>query len=467
MKANPIKVMLLFAVMATQSLHALAQALPDFTVLVEQNAPAIVNVSTSRTSEPLDPEAQANLEELLRYFYGERGQRAPELELPDPGGRPERGATGSGFIIADDGYIVTNHHVIDGAESITVTLNDQREFTAEVIGSDERSDLALLKIAATGLPLVRLGDSGNLKVGEWVLAIGSPFGLSYSVTAGIISYMGRSLPSQDSSYVSFIQTDVAINPGHSGGPLFNLAGEVIGINSQIFTNSGGSIGLSFAIPVDVAKNVIGQLRDNGSVARGWMGVGIEDVSQELAEAFELDTPRGALVNLVIEESPAEEAGFRAGDIVVAFNDHPIRTSADLPYHVGLVMPGSKVSVDIVRDGEAEQLAMTVGSLPGTTPIVTETTEEASNKLGLVVSGIDEETRISLGIEHGVLVQEAEGVAREAGIRSGDIIITLNNAELDTPADLERVIATLPPNRALPVLVARAERQSFFTIRLVE
>jgi serine protease Do len=464
MKAEPIRALLLFLLLAGQAGLALAQALPDFTVLVEQNAPAIVHVSTSRAVEPLDAEGQANLEELLRYFR----ERVPELDLPEPDGDRERGATGSGFIIGEDGYIVTNHHVVDGADKITITLNDQREFIAQVVGSDERSDLALLKIATTGLPVVRLGDSSKLKVGEWVLAIGSPFGLQYSVTAGIISYMGRSLPAEGGNYVSFIQTDVAINPGNSGGPLFNLAGEVVGINSQIFTNSGSSIGLSFAIPVDVARNVVGQLRDSGTVSRGWMGVGIEDVSQELAEAFNLATPHGALVNRVIEDSPAQDAGFRSGDIVVAFNDQPIRTSADLPYHVGLVMPGNEVSVEIIRNGEARELAMTVGSLPGAEPVLAATgEEESSNKLGLVVSVIDSETRAVLGIEHGVLVQEVEGVASEAGIRSGDIIITLNNAELDTPEDLERVVASLPVNRALPVLVARQDRQSFFTLRLAE
>lgn len=462
MKAELPKALILFCLLLTAAGQAVGQMLPDFTLLVEQNAPAIVNVSTSRAVEPLDPEAQANLEELLQYLYRDR---VPDLELPDPG-QPDRGATGSGFIIAEDGYIVTNHHVIDGADEIKVTLNDQREFVAEVIGSDEQSDLALLKIRATGLPMVKFGDSSRLKVGEWVLAIGSPFGLQYSVAAGIISYMGRSLPT-DSSYVSFIQTDVAINPGHSGGPLFNLAGEVIGINSQIFTNSGGSIGLSFAIPVDVAQNVLGQLRENGSVRRGWMGVGIENVSQALAEAFELTTPHGALINRVLEGSPAQEAGFRSGDIVIAFNEHAIRTSADLPYHVGLVLPGSEVTVAIIRNGEEQQLSMTVGTLGGDIPLIAEVSDDSSNRLGLVVSSLDKAARDALGIDHGVLVEEVEGIARAAGIRSGDILITLNNVELDDPQDLEQLAANLPVDRALPVLVARGDSQSFFTIRLTE
>lgn len=464
MSVESCKPLLVVVLLACLSSPLVAQSLPDFTVLVEQNAPAIVNVSTTRSVEELDAEGRTDLEELLRYFYGDR---APELDLPAPGAQ-ERSATGSGFIIAANGFIVTNHHVIDGADRITVTLNDQREFTAEVVGTDERSDLALLKIEASRLPAVTLGDSSRLKVGEWVLAIGSPFGLQYSVAAGIISYMGRALPPDGSSnYVSYIQTDVAINPGHSGGPLFNLAGEVVGINSQIFTNSGGSIGLSFAIPVDLAKNVIGQLQENGSVNRGWMGVGIEDVSQELAEAFELDTPHGALINRVIEDGPAQLAGFRSGDIVTAFDGHHIRTSADLPYFVGLVMPDTNVDVEIVRNGRAQTLAMTVGSLGSTAPVVARNDADDGNRLGLVVAALDDETRMALGIEHGVLVEEATGVAREAGIRSGDIIITLNNNDVDSPDELERIAASLPLNRALPMLVARGERQSFFTIRLSE
>ena len=255
--------------------RANAQDLPDFTALVEKNAPAIVKVGTTRTSEPLHPESRARYEELLRYFYGDQAPPG-DLPLPEPD-TEERGATGSGFIIDSSGYIVTNHHVVDGADTITVTLYDQRELKAEVIGSDESSDLALLKVNGQNLPVVELGDSSRLKVGEWVLAMGSPFGLQFSVAAGIISYMGRALPTEGTNYVSYIQTDVAINPGHSGGPLFNLAGEVIGINSQIFTNSGGSIGLSFAIPVDVAKNVVSQLRTSGSVSRGYIGIAYKDV----------------------------------------------------------------------------------------------------------------------------------------------------------------------------------------------
>lgn len=453
---------LLFAV-AMPSVHA--QNLPDFTVLVERNAPAIVNVSTTYVADRGDPQDRAELEDLLRYFYGDR---APQLQLPQPDEqeREENGATGSGFIIDSSGYIVTNHHVIDEAKTIKVTLNDQREFEATVVGSDERSDLAVLKIETTGLPTVKLGESEKLKVGEWVLAIGSPFGLQYSVAAGIISYMGRALPTEGSNYVSYIQTDVAINPGHSGGPLFNLAGEVIGINSQIFTNSGGSIGLSFAIPVDVAKNVVAQLRDSGKVQRGWMGVGIDNVNQELADAFNLDRPHGALVNDVINNGPAKAAGIATGDVIVKFNGHEIRTRDDLPYFVGLVKPGTEVPVELVRNGNPLTLRMTVGNLDEANGVGQSAPADGdASRLGLKVIPLDEQARRQLDIEAGVVVESVTGAAQQARLQPGDIIVSLNGVELNSPADLAELEPNLPVDRPLPVLVVRDERQTFFTIRI--
>lgn len=442
--------------------QGMAQRLPDFTQLVEATVPAIVNVSTTRAVGEIDSEQQAYLDEFLRYFYGER---APELELP----RPEefdRGASGSGFIISDDGYVVTNHHVIEDAETITITLNDQREFTAEVVGSDAGSDLALLKIDAARLPVVELGESARLKVGEWVLAIGSPFGLQYSVAAGIVSYMGRSLPTDGRNYVSYIQTDVAINPGHSGGPLLNLDGEVIGINSQIFTNSGGSIGLSFAIPVDVAKNVIGQLRDHGSVQRGWLGVGYEDVSQSLAEAFNLETPHGALINRVIEGSPAQLAGLQTGDIVVAIDGQEVRTGADLPYFVGLLLPGTEVNLELIRAGATMQLPVTLEALDNQTLSSEETVVEP-NRIGLIVRPLEETELQEYGLESGVMVESADGAAAEARLQPGDIIISINGQEISSQAVLDELAPALPVDRAIPVLVVRGEAQSFFTLRIVE
>jgi serine protease Do len=445
-----------------------AQSFPDFTVLVEKNAPAIVNVSTTYAATENSPQQRQELEDLLKYYFGDR---APQLQLPDPNEQQpeEGGATGSGFIIDSDGYIVTNHHVIADAKTVKVTLNDQREFTATVVGSDERSDLAVLKIDASKLPTVKLGESEKLKVGEWVLAIGSPFGLQYSVAAGIISYMGRSLPTEGSNYVSYIQTDVAINPGHSGGPLFNMAGEVIGINSQIFTNSGGSIGLSFAIPVDVAKNVVAQLRDGGKVQRGYMGVGIDNVSQDLADAFGLDRPHGALVNDVIKGGPAEAAGFETGDVILKFNGHDIRTRDDLPYFVGLIKPGTSVPVEIVRKGSPQTLKMTVGNLDEGASLASQNAPaaEAESRLGLKVVAIDAKQREQLDLEAGVVVESVSGPAQEARLQPGDIIVSLNGVDLHTPAELATLESSLPVNRPLPVLVVRDERQTFFTIRINE
>lgn len=442
--------------------HVQAQRLPDFTSLVESSVPAIVNVSTTRAVREIDSEQQAYLDEFLRYFYGDR---APELELPPPE-EFDGGASGSGFIIADDGYVVTNHHVIEDAETITITLNDQREFEAEVVGSDAGSDLALLRIEATDLPVVELGTSADLKVGEWVLAIGSPFGLQYSVAAGIVSYMGRSLPTDGRNYVSYIQTDVAINPGHSGGPLLNLDGEVIGINSQIFTNSGGSIGLSFAIPVDVAKNVIGQLRDQGMVQRGWLGVGYEDVSQSLAEAFNLDTPHGALINRVMDGSPAQMAGLQAGDIVVSIDGEEVRTGADLPFLVGLLMPGTVVDLELVRSGDTMRVPVTLAALDNQTVAGPDAAPE-SNRAGLVVRSLDAAELQEFGLETGVMVESATGAAAEARIQPGDIIISVNGEDIASQANLDALLLELPVDRAIPVLVARGGAQSFFTLRIVE
>ena len=452
----------LSAVLLLLAGQAKAQRLPDFTKLVESTVPAIVNVSTTRTAGEMDSEQQEYLDEFLRYFYGDR---APQLELPMPE-EFDRGASGSGFVISDDGYVVTNHHVIEDAETITITLNDQREFEAELVGSDAGSDLALLKIAATRLPVVKLGDSARLKVGEWVLAIGSPFGLQYSVAAGIVSYMGRSLPTDGRNYVSYIQTDVAINPGHSGGPLLNLEGEVIGINSQIFTNSGGSIGLSFAIPVDVAKNVIGQLRDHGSVQRGWLGVGYEDVSQSLAEAFNLDTPHGALINRVIDGSPAQKAGLQTGDIVVTIDRQAVRTGADLPYFVGLLMPGAEIQLEVIRAGETLYLPVTLDALDTQTLGSADTALEP-NRAGLVVRSLEDSELQDYGLESGVMVEAATAAAAEARIQPGDIIISINGQEISSQAELDELARVLPVGRAIPVLVMRGEAQNFFTLRILE
>lgn len=447
-----------------------AQFLPDFTELVEQSAPAIVNVtirSTISGNDRLDDYDgdREELEEFLEFF----GDRLPEdFNM----GERESSSLGSGFIISEDGYIVTNHHVVDGADEITITLNDQRQYSAAVIGSDQRSDLALIKIEAEGLPTVPFGDVSDVKVGQWVLAIGSPFNLSHSVAAGIVSFVGRSLPPQitgQGNYVSFIQTDVAINPGHSGGPLFNLAGEVIGVNSQIYSNSGGSIGLSFAIPVDIAANVIQQLMDSGNVSRGWMGVAIADVTQEQADVYNLATPKGAFVNDVLPGGPAEVAGFQSEDIILRYDGDEIRNSADLPYHVGLSLPGSEVEVELVRDGRLENILMLVGDLEAVSnqqQLQLGTIEPLENSLGLTVSELSDSEKQRLGLGFGLRVDDVIGrVAERAGLQAGDIILSLNGRELDSIADLAEIDASLPADSPLPLLVERNGLQSFFTIML--
>ncbi len=445
-----------------------AQMLPDFTQLVEKTALAIVNISTRSTfaqgddfSEPQDRE---EFEEFLRLF-GDR--------LPEGFDRPERpsASLGSGFIISDDGYIVTNHHVIDGADEITITLNDQRQFEAQLVGSDERSDLALLKISSEGLPTVPFGDIDDVKVGQWVLAIGSPFNLSHSVAAGIVSFVGRSLPqfNGQGNYVSFLQTDVAINPGHSGGPLFNLEGEVIGVNSQIFSNSGGSIGLSFAIPVDVAANVITQLMNTGNVARGWMGVAIANVTQDQANRFNLATPSGAFVDRVVPGGPADGAGFQASDIIVSYNGDSIRTSADLPYHVGLSMPGDEVEIGLVRNGQFQTINMIVGELDSVSTqeqLQLSNLEPAQQRLGLTVSELSEQELDELGLSHGLRIDQVNGdVARQAGLLPGDLILNLAGVELLSLEVFTQTALQLQPNSPIPLLLQRDGEQSFFTLRI--
>jgi serine protease Do len=438
-----------------------AQELPDFTSLVEDNASAIVNVNTvrrrNRTADDDD-----RMEDLLDYLRERFDGQLPENPEEELRGFDQRPALGSGFIVSEDGYIITNHHVVDEAEEITITLNDRREFQAEIIGSDVNSDLALLKIEAANLKPAVLGNSSELKVGEWVLAIGSPMGLRFSVAAGIISYMGRNIPNGSSgNYVSFIQTDVAINPGNSGGPLFNLAGEVIGINSQIFTSTGGSMGLSFAIPVDVAKNVVGQLKDKGVVERGWMGVGINEVSQEMADESGLATPAGALINQVIEGSPAEQAGFMAGDIIVRFNGNDIISSGDLPFHVGLTAPESSAEVQVIREGAPMSLSMMVGKLASGNPQTLSSNQDNNNSLGLLITELDRDEDAS-GV---MVINVTNDVGSEADFQSGDILISINGQSTASVSAFTETVESLPQNQALPALIERNGRQLFLTVRI--
>ena len=355
-----VSLLVLATAVATMMSGASAQAseLPDFTALVEDNAAVVVNISTVRHRQqsraPRSRDEELN-EFFERFFPPDGSQRGPSR-------RPQ--SLGSGFVLDSDGYILTNNHVVEGADEIIVRFIDRRELTAELIGADPRSDLALIKVDADDLPFVRLGDSDQLKVGEWVLAIGAPFGFDYSVTKGIVSAKGRSLPTElNENYVPFIQTDVPINPGNSGGPLFNLDGEVIGINSQIYSNSGGFMGVSFAIPVNIAMEVVAQLKADGRVARGWLGVVIQEVNRDLAESFGLDRPHGALVSRVLEDSPAEQGGILEGDIITAFNGQAIDRSAELPHYVGRAKAGSDATLDVVRDGKKINITLNVGNCP--------------------------------------------------------------------------------------------------------
>lgn len=433
-----------------------SSTLPDFTELVEANASAVVNVSTlhKTTEKPAIPQ---QIPEIFRDFFGNG--------MPDRMPRDAE-SQGSGFVIDGDGYILTNYHVIADADQVLVRFKDRRELEADVVGFDERSDLALLKVDGKNLPVVRIGSSEQLRVGEWVLAIGAPFGFESTVTAGIVSAKGRSLPREN--YVPFIQTDVAINPGNSGGPLLNLEGEVVGINSQILSRSGGFMGLSFAIPIDMAMDVVDQLREKGTVSRGWLGVVIQDVSRDLAESFGLDRPAGALVAQVLEDSPAEKAGFEVGDVVIRFDGEVIETSSMLPHVVGSMAPGTQARVDVVRDGKPRELQVKVGELPDSvgreSPATPGKTDDS--RLGIRVSSLNAQEQEQLG--HGVRVVSVEaGPAQKAGIRQGDVIQSLNNQQVNSPAGFEAIVAELPAGKRVPVLVNRGGNPRFLAILLEE
>ena len=451
--------------------QSFGQSLPDFTALVEKNGPAVVNIATkSRPNANRDgigalppnqipdiPE-DSPLYDFLRRFFGEPPQNGPRDLEP-------RSSLGSGFIISDDGYVISNDHVVHNADEVIVRLNDRREFEAKVIGTDSRSDIAVLKIETDEhLPVLKLGKSADLKVGAWVVAIGSPFGFDHSVTQGIVSAKGRSLPSEDNyNYVPFIQTDVAINPGNSGGPLFNMAGEVVGVNSQIYSRTGVFMGLSFAIPIDVVVDVYEQLRDKGSVSRGWLGVLIQEVTSDLAESFGMDRPFGALVSRVLPDSPAQAAGFQAGDIIVKFNGRTIETDSDLPSIVANTKIGAKVPVEIMRNGEQRRLDLTVGELPSEeelTAVEPSSDRSSDQKLDVSVRELSPEEREALQIrEGGVLVVEVRpnGVAFDAGVREGDVIMQLDNQKIRDLNQFKQVIAALRAGKSTPVLIERPQQ----------
>ncbi|RTR05987.1 DegQ family serine endoprotease [Halomonas nitroreducens] len=456
--------LLTLAVLACQS--ALARELPDFTGLVKEAAPGVVNISTSRVVErpgsPFGEFGGQDIPEIFRHFFGDR------MPVPPGGGgrSEERQSLGSGFIIDADGYIMTNAHVVDAADQILVRLNDRRELEAELVGADEKTDVALLKVDADDLPTLELGDSDRLEVGEWVAAIGSPFGFDHSVTAGIVSAINRTLPRD--VYVPFIQTDVAINPGNSGGPLFNLDGEVVGINSQIFTRSGGFMGLSFAIPINVAMDVADQLQADGSVSRGWLGVMIQPVSRELAESFGMDNPRGALIADLDPEGPAAEGGLQAGDIILEVNGQEVERSSTLPRLIGRVAPGDDVELSVLRDGELRTIRLAVGAWPDKPVLAGGNGDNAAPaRLGVVVQSLEEGERRKLGLEHGVRVTELapDGIAASAGIRPGDILVSIGQRTVESPAQLGELVAALPEGSVVPVRLYRDGRSYYVALRL--
>ena len=443
-----------------------AASLPNFTDLVEKLKPAVVNISTAqngnqKSADGNDPRQQ--MPELFRRFFGD--EMFPRRQGP---GQQNKRSLGSGFIISEDGYILTNNHVVAGADRIVVRLIDRRELEAQLVGGDERSDLALLKIDAEDLPVVELGDSDELEVGEWVMAIGSPFGFDYSVTAGIVSAIDRSLPSDN--YVPFIQTDVAINPGNSGGPLINMDGEVVGINSQIYTRSGGFMGLSFAIPMQVAMDVVAQLKEKGHVSRGWLGVVIQEVNKELAESFGLKKAAGALVAEVIPDSPAEDAGLREGDIITKFGDKEIELSADLPHVVGSTKAGNKVPVQVVRNGRMKTLTVKVGDLPEESGQMA--TKKPGNekvaRLGLTVADLTENIEAKTGIKEGVIIVDVEqGDAAQAGLRRGDIITMIDGKKPASAQAFEELVDDLKPDKSVPVRIIRNGRPIFLPLKISE
>jgi serine protease Do len=455
-------------------LTAIAQVreLPDFTRLVDEQGNAVVNISTTqavrRSALPQVPGMEDD--EVLEFFRRFVPRQPPGQGPQGPGARPESRSLGSGFILSNDGYILTNAHVVDGADEINVKLTDKREFKAKVIGADKRTDVALIKIEGSSLPVVKFGDPNKLKVGEWVVAIGSPFGFENTVTAGIVSAKGRSLPQEN--FVPFIQTDVAINPGNSGGPLFNMRGEVVGINSQIYSRTGGFMGLSFAIPIDVAIDIQKQLREKGRVARGRIGVVIQEVTRDLATSFGLDRARGALVNSVEKGSPADKAGIEATDIIVSFDGKAVESSSDLPRLVGSTRPGSTSTLEVWRKGSTRKLNVTVGELPeervaGAAPAQRKPQAEvAANRLGIVVTELSAEQKKALGLASGLIVTDVRPDSK-ADVRKGDILLTMvhkgQHTELRSPDQFTRMLTGLDKNAVITLQVRRGESVAFVTI----
>ena len=462
----------LFFVTISFSHFSFAKDLPDFTDLYEKQGPAVVNISITQTAHansagmPPGMLEDGGMEELFKHFgiplpSGPNGSGA----LPPQDYKTQ--SLGSGFIISSDGYILTNAHVVDGADEVIVKLFDRREFKAKIIGSDRRTDVALVKIETTGLPKVTVGDPAKLKVGEWVAAIGSPFGLENTMTAGIVSAKGRALPQEN--YVPFIQTDVAINPGNSGGPLFNLSGEVVGINSQIYSRTGGSVGLSFSIPIDVAIDISNQLKINGKISRGWLGIAIQEITKELAESFGMKNTNGALIAGVEKNGPADKGGLEAGDVITKFDNKPIIASSDLPRVVGTTKPGKIVPVEVLRKGTIKLLNMGVGEMPveqnEAIVVPKAIVKPEVNKLGLVLKELTAQQKKKLLGKNGLLVLESQGVAAQAGIIRGDVILGLNNTEVQSLNQFNKQVNSIASGKTVAVLVLRGENTLYVPLKL--
>ena len=440
-----------------------ARELPNFSDLAEKSSPAVVNITSSRTVKERNAYGRGfgdpRYDEFFERFFGQQ----PRPSTPRENTRPVI-STGSGFIISEDGYLLTNNHVVADADEITVSLGDRREYQAEVIGADERSDVALLKIDAEDLPTLDIGKSKDLRVGEWVVAIGSPFQLRFSVTSGIVSAKGRSIPNgSDSTYVPFIQTDVAINPGNSGGPLFNLDGEVVGINSQIYTRSGGYMGVSFAIPIDYAMDVADQLKEKGYVARGWLGVSIQEITSELAEALDMEIPKGALISQIIEDSPAEKSGLKEEDVILFFDGEEIFYSSDLPLTVGAIRPDTEVNAMVLRDGKKKTIQVKVGELPKDPTMAFNETQQ--NILGIVVEDQTEgNQRIFIeGVK--VASVDPECIAYKSGIRTGDIIYSLARVRIQNVNEFKDVLSDLDLEKNTTIGVARNGNKRILSLNL--
>ncbi len=450
----------LFAFMA--SAQAAPAALPDFAQLVDANGPSVVNISTTTVvKRPKMPQfnfpggPRGPFEEWFKQFEDEMPEQFDSKSL------------GSGFIISSDGYILTAAHVVKDATEVVVKLNDRRELPAKIVGSDARSDVAMLKIDAANLPKVAIGDPSRLRVGEWVLAIGSPFGFENTATSGIVSAKGRSLPREN--YVPFIQTDVAINPGNSGGPLFNMNGEVVGINTQIFSRSGGYMGLSFAVPIDMAMQVAKQLRSGGKVKRGWLGVTIQDVSRELAESFGIKQAHGAAITEILPNGPAAKSDLKVGDVITEFDGRPINLSSDLPPLVGQTAPGTRAKLGVVRNGQTRSVAITIGELPDeqeTASAPEENEKAGKSTLGLALSDLTAEQKKRLDVERGVLVEGVrEGPAARAGVRRGDVIAQFNGKPVGSVQELKGLLAKAPKDKPIPMLIRRGDGSLFLALKL--